>query len=201
MQSTPRPISRPVLPLRHSGCSCSEQFYGPHCEFLKNDADQGHPTDEPIVDDEPDDADHPINDPNNFPQEYIPEDQPEIKVAVDTTSNEDPNEPSSSSMGAGAFAGIAAAAAVLSIAAALMLFKQNQKRKARQIEAALRNADSSPLHEDALTPYQDEEPPQQRRKQKYRDFLAEYDIPDMDDDYVRPSNSYHDKVFENVDMI
>lgn len=109
-----------------------------------------------------------------------------------------PTEESSTSLEL--FAAFVAGAVVLTIGIALFVCRRNRFNKARMIEAAVRHADIS--HEE-LVP---KEGVRLEKSHHYGDFLASpdtsfIDIPDMGHDQVRPTSSYHDFVFENVEIL
>jgi len=184
----------------HPGCDCSEEFYGPHCEFIKRDANQGN---------EPDDTDNPNN---NFPEESIPDDEPihddpnhddpldyPLPPQSSGNTNSNSNTGDDSKSNTGAIIGITVSAAVCAFAIALLVRQRSRSRKGREIEASLEHADSSPYSDNSNMII----PQPNTKTRRYRDFL---DHPDTDPDVPnmgnqRPRGSYHDHVFDNVDLI
>ena len=170
---------------RHPGCECPEAYYGPHCEWLKQDAHQGENV---VFDDEGnrqednnlDDADQ--GDPTASP--------PLVKSSNPQSSA---NANNSGTLGTSALAGIAVAGCILVTGSVLFLRRRHRIRMARQVEASLRHAETTPVIS---------VPALKRSVRRYRDVLADPDIPDMGEgSRPRRMGSYHDRVFENVDIL
>ena len=151
---------------RRPGCECAEAYYGPHCEFLKRDKKP----------EEPDLTGHDDEDTGN----------PELNPVDGSNDNSASTGSSSAKSGLspGAAIGIILAAIVTAVAVAIFL-RRRYLQKARSIEESIR------LEEETD---QFVMPAPNTKTRRYRDFLGNPDIPDMDSP-IRPTTSYHDHVF------
>ena len=154
-------IPWPSCLTRQPGCLCSEGFYGPHCEFVKRDADDA------------------------FPQESIPEDTPNPTLTDANAANQQ------SGASTGGTIAITLLLIVCSIASTILVYRRMVRRRDRNIEQALRQADERSQFVIPLP---------NTKTRRYRDFLGNPDIPDMDSP-IRPTTSYHDHVFSNVEIL
>jgi len=172
-----------------AGCNCTEEFYGPHCELsrLYEDGLALYDNEDAMYNSRTGATTatlYGVEKPQNVP----------LPSAVDVNPTE------GSSISLELFAAFVAGAVVLTIGGALFVCRRNRFHKARMIEAAVRHADIS--HEE-LVP---KEGVRVGKSHHYGDFLASpdtsfIDIPDMGHDQVRPTSSYHDLVFENVEIL
>lgn len=169
------------------------------------------------------------NDSNNdandeFPEEFIPDDKPKQEdpiheepidpesmgrdetivgapqtPASNTAASAASNKPAGKSAPTGAIVGIAVSAAVCILAVALLVGKRRRNRKERETQDAFQHADASIYsdHPDMVVPLPN------TKTRRYRDFLehpdTDPDVPNMGGQ--RPRGSYHDHVFDNVDLI
>ena len=157
--------------LRQPGCECPEAFYGPHCEFLKRDDPEK----------EGDDGDDGISIPVG-------------KTPVKAVQNADVATTDTTTAKSGLSAGDAICIVLLVIACTLVvaiLYRRHTRRKSRNIEDALREVQET---NQFMIPLPN------TKTRRYRDFLGDPDIPDMDSP-IRPTTSYHDHVFSNVEIL
>ena len=164
-----------LIPTRRPGCQCTEAFYGPHCEFLKRDATVGNPEG---------DGDDKDDDKVSVPVGYTPVDD----------QNAEATSPETTSAESGLSPGIAIGIALLAIVCALIvaiLYRRHTRNKARSVEQAIRLVQES---DQFIIPLPN------TKTRRYRDFLGDPDIPDMDSP-IRPTTSYHDHVFSNVEIL
>ena len=164
--------------LRQPGCDCPEAFYGPHCEFLKRDEVAGDPEKDGVDGDDGDDG-------IGIPVGYNPVDA-EQNANVSTTDT----TTAKSGLSVGGAIGIILLAIACTVLVAI-LYRRHARRKSRNIENALRE-----VHE--INQFMIPLPNTKTRR--YRDFLGDPDIPDMDSP-IRPTTSYHDHVFSNVEIL
>jgi hypothetical protein len=154
---------------RQPGCRCSGGFYGPHCEFVKRDADPDRT------------AEHD----DTFPQESIPEDSPNATLTDTNAASQQ------SGASIGSIIGITLLLLICSIVTAVVVYRRMARRRDRNIEQALRQSDERSQFVIPLP---------NTKTRRYRDFLGNPDIPDMDSP-IRPTTSYHDHVFSNVEIL
>lgn len=163
-----------LISTRRPGCQCTEAFYGPHCEFLKRDENPGDP--------ERNSADE--DDSFSIPMGYTPVDE----------ENADATAPQPNAAKSGLSAGAGIGIALLAIACALtvvILYRRHTRNKARSIENAIRSVQET---DQFMMPLPN------TKTRRYRDFLGDPDIPEMDSP-IRPTTSYHDHVFSNVEIL
>jgi hypothetical protein len=177
---------------------------------MKRDAEQGLEQDGTVDDN----GDGSVNDPNtNFPEEYIPQDEPDHEDPDIDDPLQDPHPPASNgnsngnnsenkdvnSTNMGAIIGIAVSAAVCTIALMLLVRQRVRGRKVRELEQSLRHADPSLYSDDSDMIV----PKPNTKTRRYRDFLDQPDVnPDIPNmGSQRSRSSYHDHVFDNVDLI
>jgi len=168
---------------RRAQCNCTEAFYGPHCELLKQEKIQEQ-------------KDTILND-NDHDKNYIKGDNHVIhseekeatpSTVVNTYSVQ------KSSIHFELFAAIVTGSVAVTIGIAIFLRRWNHSRKFRMVEGAIRHADTS---NQVLVPKEQ----YVSKRQRYQDFLSDPDIPNMEGERIRPTSSYHDFVFENVEII
>lgn len=171
-------VTHPFHFRRQPGCECTEAYYGPHCEFLKRDQVAGDPEKDG---DDGDDGDDGIGIPVG-------------KTPVNAEQNSDVSTTDSTAAKSGLSAGGAIGIIVLVIACTLVvaiMYRRHTRRKSRNIEDALREVQET---NQFIIPLPN------TKTRRYRDFLRDPDIPDMDSP-IRPTTSYHDHVFSNVEIL
>ena len=164
-----------MIPTRRPGCQCTQAYYGPHCEFLKRDETPGDPER---------DGDDGEDDNVSVPVGYTPVDE----------QNADATSPGTATAERGLSPGGAIGIALLVIACALVvaiLYRRHTRNKARNVENAIRLVQET---DQFMIPLPN------TKTRRYRDFLGDPDIPEMDSP-IRPTTSYHDHVFSNVEIL
>jgi hypothetical protein len=122
----------------------------------------------------------------DLPREYIAEDN---TPKTDTTIKV---EESKGGISAGVAFGIIAVIVIVIFFIFLFLHRKYQQYKDRQKSQALTEAEEE-MSQFVM-------PPPNTSTKRYRDYLGTIDVPEMDDP-IRPSSSYHENVFSNVEIL